>query len=87
MTVEELIDLLGQYDGDQEVRLAFQPQWPLAFEVGTVVSSDEFVTGEDDEDQEEEDEREPVVWISEGGHPSGESPYAPKAAFEMGGWR
>ena len=48
MTVEELIDLLGQYDGEQEVRLAFQPSWPLAFNVGQVSSSDEFVDEDED---------------------------------------
>lgn len=116
MQVYELIEMLEQYDGEQEVRLAFQPNWPLAFEIGNVVSQDEF-EAEIDEDSfdgyharcenfgigsgycvpcgeheegvgpdhdtrhlDGQDEEQPIVWITEGGHPS-DSPYAPRDAF------
>lgn len=109
MQVQELIEMLEQYDGEQEVRLAFQPNWPLAFEIGQVVSQDEFeaeidedsfegmharcegynftdyctACGEHNEDfgPEDDEDVQPIVWITEGGHPS-DSPYAPKGAFE-----
>jgi hypothetical protein len=41
MTVRELIDLLEAQDADDaEVRLAFQPSWPLQYHIGDVALPD-----------------------------------------------
>jgi hypothetical protein len=44
MTVQELIELLQDYDGDAEVRLAEQPHYPFEYSVDRVASV-EFVVG------------------------------------------
>jgi hypothetical protein len=36
MTVAELIDWLGQYDGELPVRIASQPQWPFENDIAHV---------------------------------------------------
>jgi hypothetical protein len=36
MTVGELIEILEDFDENAEVRLAFQPSWPLQYDVGDV---------------------------------------------------
>jgi hypothetical protein len=36
MKVQELVQELEQFDPDAEVRLAFQPSWPLQYHVGGV---------------------------------------------------
>lgn len=43
MNVSELIDLLGDFDPDAEVRLAFQPSWPLQYRIGDVVADSDHV--------------------------------------------
>lgn len=40
MTVRELIEELGTYDEDMEVRLAQQPQWAFEYSIGQVGASD-----------------------------------------------
>lgn len=80
-TVQDLIDLLSEFDPDAPVMIAHQPSWPLAEVVGAVTTA-EFVN-EDDEDETEEDN---TVWIVAGGHSHRRSPYAPKAVFENTGW-
>jgi len=88
MTVRELIELLEEYDGDYEVLLAHQPSWPLQFTVSHVISHEEILENNYDEDEDEESEPEDVVYIVEGGHPGGYgkngrpfSPYAPRGAW------
>jgi len=39
MTVGELIELLQGFNEDAEVRLAFQPRYPLQFRVGEVAAA------------------------------------------------
>lgn len=51
MTVRELTEMLSEHDDDTEVRLAFQPSWPLQYHAGGVAADDETN----------------VVYISEGG--------------------
>lgn len=83
MTVNELIEQLQEIAedgyGETDVRLAFQPNWPLQFEVGRVTAPDE--AGEGHPDEESAEEPVPVVYIAEGGHPHSGSPYAPGWAF------
>ena len=78
MTVSQLIELLSEMDPGDEVRLATQPSYPLAFHIAGVAALD----NEDDPGQ---DELEPgVVWIAAGDHP--DQPYAPAAAFDQAQW-
>jgi hypothetical protein len=62
------------------VRLAFQPNWPLQFEIGGVATPDDESRATD-EPGEEPNEAGSVVYITEGSHPRDDSPYAPKWAF------
>jgi hypothetical protein len=70
MTVNELIEMLGQYDGDREVRLATQPTYPLEATVAGVAGLEEI----DDVDEDGQrvldaaDEMEPdgPVYVLEG---------------------
>jgi len=80
MTVQDLIDLLEQYPAEAEVRLAHQPNWPLAFNVLGVWSAAE--DGTDDEEFDADGPGADAVWIVEGEHPHDGSPYAPRDAFE-----
>lgn len=41
MTVQELIEILQDMPKGSEVRLAFQPTWPLQFRVGSVAEASE----------------------------------------------
>lgn len=41
MTINELIMELEQYDGDTEVRLAQQPNWPFEYSVGDIAEADD----------------------------------------------
>ena len=49
--IRELQDLEEEYEDDPEVRLAMQPNYPLAFHVFGVVA----LHGNEDEDEEDED--------------------------------
>lgn len=69
MTVSELLELLDDQDPNAEVRLAFQPRWPLAHTVAGVASGD--AVGSDGT----------VVWIGAGDHPA-DSIYAPTDIFD-----
>ena len=42
LTVNQLIELLEQYPGNTEVRIAHQPQWPFQYQIKGVVSDKEF---------------------------------------------
>jgi len=68
MTVRELIELLEQYDGAREVRLATQPNYPLAATVGGVAGEDEVDEEDDDGRRVVRDDKEPdgPVFILEG---------------------
>jgi hypothetical protein len=84
MTVNETIERLQEVAedgfGECELRLAFQPKWPLQFTIGGIAVPDDASrgTGEPDEEQ---DDRASVVYVVEGGHPDNDSPYAPGWAF------
>lgn len=84
MTVNEMIERLQDVAedgfGECELRLAFQPNWPLQFTIaGITIPDDESRSmGEPDE---EPDDAASVVYLVEGGHPTDDSPYAPAWAF------
>lgn len=63
MTVQELIDMLEGVDPDMEVRLAFQPNYPMEYTVAGVTQTPP-------EPEEEQDPRAepqaPVVYLLEG---------------------
>lgn len=79
MTVNEMIERLQEVaengSGDRELRLAFQPSWPLQFTIGGVAEPE-------DASPDEAPTVAPVVYITEGGHPTEDSPYAPAWAFD-----
>jgi len=84
MTVNKMIERLQEVAddgfGEYEVRLAFQPSWPLQFTVAGIAAPDDEsrAMGEPDE---EPDDAASVVYLVEGGHPDDDSPYAPAWAF------
>ena len=100
MKVSELLELLEDVDGDAEVRLAFQPSWPLQYRIGEVVEVD---LGADTEDCTCEgdgcrlcegtgtittkvSDSPPVVYIGEAGQIY-DAPYLPSEASSALGWR
>lgn len=77
MTLSELIEQLTliaeqHEDHDPEVRIAYQPSWPLRASVANVRSITE-----------DEEAQPPVVWLTaSNAAPWDESPYAPKSAWD-----
>lgn len=88
MKVSELIDLLGDFDPDAEVRVATQPTYPLQSHLRGVAGSDDL-SGETQCERHEhyncddpECVGEPIVWLVEGSQHS-DSPYAPRALWDV----
>jgi hypothetical protein len=85
MNVSELIERLSECDPNAEVRLATQPNWPLASMLDGVADSAD-VTGESMCEEHSEygcsDCTPAVVWLTEGAQPD-DSPYAPRAAWSV----
>lgn len=84
MTVAELRDLLADLPDDAEVRLATQPNWPLAFELRGVATGDS-IAGEVDCREHglfscDDCADQSVVWLVEGNSVF-DDPYAPRAAW------
>lgn len=72
MTVAELIEVLQDADPDCNVRIAYQPTYPLRATVATVALPDEM------------DGSEGFVWIAASASvPYMENPYAPSDAWEV----
>lgn len=84
MTVNEMIERLQEAAddgfGECEVRLAFQPSWPLQFTVAGIATPDDESRAQGEPDEEPNDAAS-VVYLVEGGHPDDDSPYAPAWAF------
>jgi hypothetical protein len=91
--VDELIDQLegikDQYGGEAEIRIAFQPSWPLRGTIASVqhgmdlefCDEDGYLRQEDPNDEAPEVRQ--YVWIAidqVGGH--SEHPYAPREAWQ-----
>lgn len=81
MNVQELIDILEDFDRSAEVRIAYQSNWPLAAyieNVRTVERDDEDEDNDNDNDSQSE-----VVWIAASDTVSySDSPYAPRSAWD-----
>lgn len=98
MTVQELIRLLEDANPKSEVRLGFQPSWPLEYSIEGIVSSDEYssehecdedcTSGEEGEEcpyllEEPDFPPEGVVWVVE----DTQLGYAPEFIFRgRGKW-
>lgn len=88
MTVNEMLEKLQDEveagRGEYELRIAYQPTYPLRAEVANVVASDDM-----DEDEDGNYEADCFVWIAATASVAGydESPYAPSTAWsDGGGW-
>lgn len=80
MNLRELIDELQEAlaalesereAGEVEVLIATQPGWPLAFSIEAITLDSS-------------DPGRKVLWLADGGHPHGRSPYAPPRAWDGG---
>lgn len=81
MTVRELIRQLEDHDGDTEVRIATQPNWPLAFDVANVVHEQDIMEGSDEDDEPLDDEPRDIVWIATSEGNCYDHPYAPRGVW------
>lgn len=68
MRVRELLDALEDVDPNAEVRLAFQPNYPLEYSLDNVVTSEDVRQYDADpkDNGDENDEAEDVVWLTVG---------------------
>ena len=66
MTVQELIAMLEDCEPDAEVRIAYQPSYPLESQIACVAADSDLQPDEDDEDNGEQETDGEVVWITEG---------------------
>ena len=88
MTIDELIEELesarDDLGGDAEIRIAYQPGWPLRATVASVTvppSGDpDELYGEDDRTAKQDNDGH-VLWIAAGNAPYDENPYAPRWAW------
>ena len=95
MNVRDLMSYLEDFDGDTEVRLATQPNWPFESTIDTVAAPEGTTHCEEcevawavhgehgcDAEQGDEDELKNVVYIGEGSQIG----YLPGAARNALGW-
>jgi hypothetical protein len=88
MTVDELIQDLeearDELGGDAEIRVAYQPSWPLRTTIARVTIPQDDRPGDDEDEIAEVDEKDAgFCWIAlTEGQPYDENPYAPKWAWE-----
>ena len=81
MTVRELIDLLEGHDGETEVRLATQPNYPLQSFISGVASLQDLQdSGEIEQGDEMLTPEENIVYITEG-QQCPDDPYAHRALW------
>ena len=90
MNVRDLIAALQDMPEDAEVRLATQPNYPIAYTIAGVVPPEALAAEEECEAHgrhfcDEDECLDPVVWITEGGQPV-DSPYAPRSVFDAVAW-
>jgi hypothetical protein len=87
MKISELIDHLTdamENNGDREVLVAYQPNWPLAASVANVYDpADDDEPAEDDEDGESLSDRDAgVLWLAASTNAGyDQNPYAPRSAW------
>lgn len=61
MKVKELIELLQEQDGDAEVRLAHQPNYPMDYALRGIAATEDWVDGIEPADEENQ-----IVYLVEG---------------------
>ena len=84
MNVGELREALEGLDDEIVVRIASQPNWPLAFEVRSIVTPGDVVDYHENVDEDEADfESDGFAWIVTGDHPYDGSPYAPRILWDI----
>lgn len=91
LTIKNLRDLLTELieEGtpeDSEVRIATQPSWPLQFDITGVAlrtEAEELEAESTGEPYEPDHDQPEVVYLTDGSHPYDDSPYAPRAAWEV----
>jgi hypothetical protein len=66
MTVQDLIDSLSGYELDAEVRIAYQPNYPLECGVAGAIANHEIDVPEEEATPSQPDEGQEVVWITAG---------------------
>ena len=76
MKVNELIKALSNMPEDAEVRMAYQPNYPLQVSVGAVT---DLTQGYEDDEDGVMDDEDKVVWIASGSATA--SGYAPSLAW------
>lgn len=86
--IEDLEDAREDLGGDAEIRIAFQPNWPIRTTLRYVTvprtrdADDLYGEGERAAGQDEDGG---FCWLAAGeGTPDGESPYAPRWAWQGG---
>lgn len=83
MNINELIAALEEQrewvGGETEVRIAYQPSYPLAGSIDNVTSLPINISTRDDDEDFSDDA---FVWIAVGVVNHDESPYAPRLAWE-----
>jgi hypothetical protein len=87
MKVRELQEMLEGYDPDDEIRVATQPNYPIAVELVGVTDTMKIIEAEcdfypnDDVFEAEFEARGQVIWLVTGSSPY-DQPYAPRACWE-----
>ena len=83
MTIEELYEkleeLIDKGEGEQKVRLAFQPNWPLAFDLIGAISNEEL----DEDDEELDSGTENYLWLVASQGNCRDNPYAPRDLWDF----
>lgn len=90
MNVGELMAILEQFDENTEVRLMFQPNYPLQFTLYGVYEDQGVPHPEDYDDLPKEEvaefiaknTKEPIIYLLEGDHPYDDSPYGTRKAWD-----
>lgn len=73
MTVDDLREILEDLDGNMEVRIAMQPNWPFEYSIDDAKLKSEVRDEDDDEDDEDNKEQDfedesdrEVLYLTEG---------------------
>lgn len=84
MTVGQLRGMLEGLKEDAEVRVAFQPQYPLQSSIRGVCTSDDLAALDDEDAMSRRDDGDggDLVWIVEG-FQNHDEPYAPRDVFNI----
>ena len=79
MTVSELIAMLSEFDGHEEVRFLGQPSWPFEYSISKVIQRQDIVTPDDEEPFDHDENNQPdTVLLVEGSQLC----YGEKAGFD-----